>query len=141
MNNLVVRPMTSDEFESFRSRLVREYAAEHVRAGNWTENEAEARAAEQTDELLPQGAETPGTLLLMAETADGEAIGHVWVGLEGRRGSPEAWIYSIEIAAGPARQGLWSCPAGGRRARDGEARREGDRPQRLRAEHRRPQSL
>ncbi|MGD0983165.1 MAG: GNAT family N-acetyltransferase [Acidimicrobiales bacterium] len=98
MTKLVVRPMTSGEFEAFRSRLVREYAAEHVRAGNWTEDDAEARAAEQTHELLPQGAETPGTLLLMAETADGEPIGHVWVGLEGRRGFPGAWIYSIEIA-------------------------------------------
>jgi len=55
MGNLVVRPMTSAEFEAFRSRLVREYAAAHVRAGNWTADEAEARSAEQTAELLPQG--------------------------------------------------------------------------------------
>ena len=98
MDNLVVRPMTPGEFEVLRSRLVGEYAAEHVRAGNWTEDEAEARAAEQTDELLPRGVDTPGMLLLMAETADGKQIGHVWVGLERRPGFPGAWIYSIEIA-------------------------------------------
>ena len=103
MDNLVVRPMTSAEFEAFRSRLVREYAAEHVRAGNWTADEAEARSAEQTAELLPQGVETPGMLLLMAETAGGEPVGHLWLALERRRGFPGAWIYAIEIA--PDRRG------------------------------------
>jgi ribosomal protein S18 acetylase RimI-like enzyme len=90
--------MTRVEFEAFRSRLVREYAAEHVRAGNWTEDEAEARSAEQTDELLARGVDTPGMLLLMAETSGGETVGHVWVGLERRPGFPGAWIYAIEIA-------------------------------------------
>ena len=80
--------MTRVEFEAFRSRLVREYAAEHVRAGNWTEDEAEARSAEQTDELLARGVDTPGMLLLMAETSGGETVGHVWVGLERRPGFP-----------------------------------------------------
>jgi ribosomal protein S18 acetylase RimI-like enzyme len=98
MDNLHVRPMTRVEFEAFRSRLVREYAAEHVRAGNWTEDEAEARSAEQTDELLARGVDTPGMLLLMAETSGGETVGHVWVGLERRPGFPGAWIYAIEIA-------------------------------------------
>ena len=69
-----------------------------MRAGNWTADEAEARSAEQTAELLPQGVETPGMLLLMAETAGGEPVGHLWVALERRRGFPGAWIYAIEIA-------------------------------------------
>ena len=98
MEDLVVRPMTRDEFEVIFSRLVREYAADHVRAGNWTEDEAETRAAEQTEELLPQGVDTPGMLLLVAETPSGEPIGHVWVGLARRNSFPGAWIYSIEVA-------------------------------------------
>ncbi len=97
MDDLRVRPMTADEFEFLRSRLVREYAAEHVRAGNWTEEEAEARSRAQTDELLPQGVETPGVLWLAAETLDGERIGHVWVGPRLPAGSAGAWIYAIEI--------------------------------------------
>jgi ribosomal protein S18 acetylase RimI-like enzyme len=97
MENLRVRPMTPGEFAAFRSRLVREYAAEHVAAGNWTEEEAHDRSTKEHDELLPQGVDTPGVLLLMAETADGEIVGHVWVGLERRPGIPGAWIYSIEV--------------------------------------------
>jgi GNAT superfamily N-acetyltransferase len=98
MDKLRVRPMTEDEFATLRSRLVREYAAEHVRAGNWTPDEAEARAAAQTDELLPQGLGTPRVLWLVAETTAGKPIGHVWIGPKPHGGDATgAWIYSIEI--------------------------------------------
>lgn len=98
MDKLTVRPMTSIEFDAFRSRTDQEYAAEQVRAGNWTAEEAEVRSAKLTDELLPQGVETPGMLLLTAEISDGEVIGHVWVALEHQPGSSVgAWIYEFEI--------------------------------------------
>jgi len=100
MDKLRVRPMTATEFDTFRSRLIREYAAKHVAAGNWTEDEAEARSSEQTSALLPQGVDTPGMLILMAETASGEVIGHVWIALEPRPGvSGNAWIYAIEVGS------------------------------------------
>ena len=90
--------MTSTEFDSLRERLVREYAAEHVAAGNWTPEVAEARAAEETQRLLPQGVDTPGVQILMAETPDGETVGFVWLALERQPGAGGgAWIYDIEI--------------------------------------------
>jgi ribosomal protein S18 acetylase RimI-like enzyme len=90
--------MTSPEFLVLRNRLIREYAAEHVAAGNWTAEEAEQRADEQTNELLPQGVDTPGVLMLMAEKPEGIAIGRLWLALERRPGSGGgAWIYDIEI--------------------------------------------
>lgn len=98
MDKLTVRPMTSTEFDAFRSRTDREYAAEQVLAGNWTAEEAETRSAKLTDELLPQGVETPKMLLLTAEISDGVVIGHVWVALERQPGSSVgAWIYEFEI--------------------------------------------
>lgn len=98
MDKLTLRPMTSAEFDEFKSRTDLEYAAEHVAAGNWTAEEAQARAVAETESLLPQGVDTPGVLLLMAEDEDGVAIGHVWVALERKPGSNlGAWIYDIEI--------------------------------------------
>ena len=139
MEDLVVRPMTRDEFEVIFSRLVREYAADHVRAGNWTEDEAET-AAEQTEELLPQGVDTPGMLLLVAETPSGEPIGHVWVGL-----APQQLPGSVDLfdrgRTATARQGLRPRTVARRRAGDRAPWRECDRPQRLRSEHGRPQPL
>jgi ribosomal protein S18 acetylase RimI-like enzyme len=98
--------MTPDEFGALRSRLIRDYAAEHVRAGNWSVEESETLAAEQTDQLLPQGVNTPGVLLLMGQTPEGEPVGHVWVTLDRRPGSGGgAWIYDIEVISDRRGQG------------------------------------
>ncbi|MHB8245909.1 MAG: GNAT family N-acetyltransferase [Acidimicrobiales bacterium] len=92
--------MTSPEFDVFRSRLIESYAADHVRAGNWNADEAGERSASEIEQLLPEGAKTPGMLILTAETSEGDVVGHLWVALELRPGSGGgAWIYDIEIAA------------------------------------------
>jgi ribosomal protein S18 acetylase RimI-like enzyme len=99
--------MTSAEFESILPRLVREYAAENVAVGNWTPEEAEDRASRQTEQLLPQGVDSPGVLWLMAETSTGEAVGFVWLALERQPGAASgAWIYDIEILPDFRGQGL-----------------------------------
>jgi hypothetical protein len=76
MAELRTRPMTSAEYDGFRAKLIGEYGAEHAKAGNWTEAEAPQRAAEEIDRLLPEAVDTPGMLLLVRETAAGEAAGH-----------------------------------------------------------------
>jgi hypothetical protein len=96
MEQLRLRPMTVAVFETYRAQLIPEYAAEHVRAGDWTADQAETMAARQIDDLLPEGPGTPGMLLLMAGTSDGEPVGLVWVAL-GRPRPDEAWIYDIKI--------------------------------------------
>jgi GNAT superfamily N-acetyltransferase len=63
MDQLQLRPMTVAEFETYQARLVPGYAAEHVRAGDWTADEAEALAAGQVNDLLPAGPDSPGMLL------------------------------------------------------------------------------
>lgn len=98
MRQISLRPMTADEFAAFRSHLVPTYAEEKVRAGDWQETDAESRAADDLDQLLPDGPMTSGTLLLVAEDPDGHRVGHVWVALSGPRDG-EAWIYDIEVDA------------------------------------------
>jgi methyltransferase (TIGR00027 family) len=98
--NLRVRPMTVAEFEAWRPRLVSEYAADNVRAGRWREDVAEARSAQELQELLPQGVDTAGMLLFVAESSAGERVGHLWLAIGGRTGSGSAaYIYDIEIDA------------------------------------------
>ncbi|MFZ2226882.1 MAG: GNAT family N-acetyltransferase [Candidatus Nanopelagicaceae bacterium] len=99
MINVTLRKMTGPEFDVFRVRLIAEYAAENVSAGRWSAEEAEEKSTAQTQELLPQGVETPRVLVMIAEDSGGERIGHVWVGLD-RKGAASggAWIYDIEVA-------------------------------------------
>jgi ribosomal protein S18 acetylase RimI-like enzyme len=98
MDGFRVRPMSADEFAELSIRLVRDYAADHMKAGNWSPKGAEGRAADELAQLLPEGVDTTGVLLLTGETAEGEPVGFVWVGLERRPGGRGgAWIYNIEI--------------------------------------------
>jgi ribosomal protein S18 acetylase RimI-like enzyme len=94
--------MTPTEFDEFRRRAIKEYAAEHIRAGDWNADVAEELAAKETDALLPQGVDSPGMLLLVAETDAAEVVGIVWVALE-RADNAGAWIFDIEVD--PAHRG------------------------------------
>jgi ribosomal protein S18 acetylase RimI-like enzyme len=96
MEPIRLRPMTEAEFSSFRVRLIRDYAADHVRAGHWAADRAEVQSAEQVDGLLPEGLATPDMLLFSAETADGSPLGIAWVAL-GKPRPGDAWLYDIEI--------------------------------------------
>ena len=89
--------MTAVEFPRFRQRLVSQYAADQVRVGNWSAEQAEFLAAEEVDGLLPDGVATPGMILLAAETAADAMIGYAWVAVE-RPGSSGAWLYDIWVA-------------------------------------------
>jgi ribosomal protein S18 acetylase RimI-like enzyme len=95
--------MTPPEFDAYRRRSIREYAAEHVRAGDWSPQQAEELAAKELDELLPDGADTPGMVLLVGEIA-GQMIGLVWMGM---RPSPQVgwWIFDIEVVPEHRRRG------------------------------------
>jgi len=96
--------MTAPEFDEFRRNTIRGYAAAHVEAGDWAAEDAERRAATDTDRLLPEGIETPGMLLLVAETEAGP-VGTLWIALTDPNGQG-AWIYDIEVAAGHRGAGL-----------------------------------
>jgi GNAT superfamily N-acetyltransferase len=91
--------MAQSEFDGLRARMIKEYAADHVAAGDWPADEAEARAEQETDALLPHGVATPGMLVLAAETPEGDYVGFVWVAIERRPGSGGgAWVYDIEVS-------------------------------------------
>jgi ribosomal protein S18 acetylase RimI-like enzyme len=96
MSELEIRAMTAEEFGAYRASSIRDYAAEHVRAGNWPSSQAEELAAIQLDDLLPDGVETAGMLLLVAETASAGVVGMVWVELQ-HGSTTGAWIYDINI--------------------------------------------
>jgi hypothetical protein len=50
-------------FRQYREELSRDYAQDKVRAGVWSAEEAEDRAARELHELLPEGAATKGHFL------------------------------------------------------------------------------
>lgn len=93
--------MTQEEFSAYRRRAITHYAAELARTGASTPEQAEQRAAKESDEFLPDGLDTAGMALLVGETG-GDVVGVVWVG-PAPAGRAGWWIYDIEVV--PARRG------------------------------------
>jgi ribosomal protein S18 acetylase RimI-like enzyme len=112
--------MTQEEFDVYRRRSVREYAAAHVHAGDWSSEQAEQRAEKETDDLLPGGVETPGMVFLVGETAGG-MVGVVWVGIAPQP-RPGWWIYDIEVVREQRGRGYGRALL---EAAEGEVRRRG----------------
>jgi ribosomal protein S18 acetylase RimI-like enzyme len=121
MSELRIRPMTAAEFEPYRTRLIRDYAADNVRAGNWSSEEADALAAHEADALLPAGRDTPGMLMLTAENAETEVVGYAWLALEHPR-HRGAWLYDIVVISAHRGRGYGRALLA---AVEAEARRRG----------------
>jgi len=58
MNDVKLIDMDEERSHENREHLVREYAYEKIRAGTWSEDEAEANSAQDVDALVPQGTAT-----------------------------------------------------------------------------------
>ena len=100
-----IRPITDQEYEVFIGRSFSDYAASHVAAGTWSEEDALANAIRETEALLPEGRLTPGMLFLTAEDDDGAAAGSIWVAVTGPRGEG-ALVYQLEVDEEHRRRGV-----------------------------------
>lgn len=95
---LHVRALQAAEFEAYRQRRVLDYAQSQIRNGDWSADEAEARADHEFRELLPEGIQTVSALLLAGERGDGTVVGYAWLSLESES-SGTAWLNSVEVLA------------------------------------------
>jgi ribosomal protein S18 acetylase RimI-like enzyme len=92
--------MTPGDFAAWLPGAIRDYAADKVAAGNWTDAEALSRSAAEFDKLLPNGPDTPGNHLysILASPEPGSPpfpIGMIWIAaLPERR---QAFIYDFVI--------------------------------------------
>jgi RimJ/RimL family protein N-acetyltransferase len=96
-------------YRAYRDHLVRDYAADKVRAGAWSESEAQIRAAKDVDGLLPEGPATQGHFLysVREDAADAE-VGTVWFALRDSGIGRCVWIYDIIINESFRRRGYAS---------------------------------
>ena len=93
-----LEPMSAREWEQWRGSAVRAYAADKVRVGTWSAQDAEARSERAFAELLPEGRDTGGQELRSIVTEAGETVGVVWfAGRTDEMGRSVAFIYDIEV--------------------------------------------
>jgi GNAT superfamily N-acetyltransferase len=88
---------------------VRDYAADKVRAGAWSQAKAESRAAKDVDGLLPEGPTTQGHFLhSVRDDSAGAEVGTVWFALRDTGVGRSVWIYDIIIHENLRRKGYAS---------------------------------
>jgi len=85
-------------YRKYRETLVRDYAAEKVRAGLWSPDEAEQESAKEVDGLLPDGPATPDQYIYSVEDQFAPAeIGMLWISTRETGVGRSVWIYDIIV--------------------------------------------
>ena len=103
------RDLRPSEYEAFRSQLRDGYAEDMISLGGRDEAFSRAKAAAETDALLPVSGRPEEQVIRVAETvgegpADTRRIGHVWVA-PAPTGDPMAWVFDVHVEPGRRGQG------------------------------------
>lgn len=99
-------PMNQTEFEAYLALAVQDYAQEHVRAGNWSADEALPMAEESFHKLLPDGLATPNQHLFSIEDEVlGEKVGMLWFAVQERSARSQVFVYDVRIDEAYRRRG------------------------------------
>ena len=108
-NNVRFVELQDGQYREYRKNLVRHYAADKVRAGAWSQAEAEGRAARDVEGLLPEGPATQGHLLYsVRDDSMGAEVGTVWFALRDSGVGRSVLIYDIIIHEDFRRKGYAS---------------------------------
>jgi ribosomal protein S18 acetylase RimI-like enzyme len=100
-----LRRMTEGEFQDFLDRNIPDYAADKVRAGNWTPEEAEQKSREEHARLLPDGLASPHQHLYTIEL-DGNAAGDLWLSSDPRLAGGAGFIFDLFVVEEFRRRGI-----------------------------------
>lgn len=95
-SNVRLVPMKPTAYAAFRTRLVREYAADKVAAGNWPSEGSLERSEAEMGGLLPDGPATDGHWLWTIEDETGLDVGDLWIGPHSTD-RDSVYIFDIEV--------------------------------------------
>ena len=90
--------MDEASFREYQRHLARDYAADKVRAGAWSTDEAEDRAAKELEGLLPDGTLTRDNFLYSVKDESIPAeVGKLWISSRDVGADRALWIYDIIV--------------------------------------------
>jgi GNAT superfamily N-acetyltransferase len=91
-------PMTETEFTTYLDVTLAEYAQDHVKAGNWSAEEALAQAEKQVQQMLPDGLATENQHFFIVKDDDTSTpVGILWFAIQNRGGRRRAFVLDIRI--------------------------------------------
>lgn len=103
---ITLRKMTQDEYDAWAPESIAYYAAEHVRAGNWSAEEAPEQARKAFDRYLPNGRDTEGHYVCsIVDSSSGEKVGYLWYNVQARKTGTRIFILAFAIDERHRRKG------------------------------------
>lgn len=92
-------PMAQEDFAAYLERSVREYAAEHVKTGNWKESESLEKSRAEFNKLLPNGLQSKDEFVYsIVDESTGRKMGILWVEVKMDETPRRAFGYDFWIA-------------------------------------------
>ncbi|MDY0393949.1 hypothetical protein RWE15_05050 [Virgibacillus halophilus] len=79
---VILKIMRSDEFQHYLGYAIENFANEQIKSGNWQQEGAIGKAAEEYKRLLPDGLNTDNNYLFTIRDGDVK-VGMVWLAKKG----------------------------------------------------------
>jgi len=89
--------LTADEYDAYMKTTLVMYAREVAIAGEKSAEDAATSARDQIGGLLPDGQQTTDHDFKRILTMDGQAVGHLWIGVQRAETPPRLFLYDIVI--------------------------------------------
>jgi GNAT superfamily N-acetyltransferase len=102
---VTLRPMTAQEYDAYRERVIPDYVSDLQRARGMTQEAAHAYATETFAPTLEEAESADRSWLFRVLTEDGDAAGWLWLGPDPSR-ADAAFIYDVIIDERRQGQGL-----------------------------------
>jgi len=93
---VVLKTMSSDEFQQYLGYAIENFANEQIKSGNWKQEGAISKAAEEYERLLPDGPNTDNNYLFTILDGDLK-VGMIWLA---KKDDNKGFIYDINIWKG-----------------------------------------
>lgn len=92
-----LEPMTNAEYSFWAPRSQKGYAQDKMKANHYTEDEANAIAADDFARILPKGLESPDNYLFSARNEAGTVLGYIWFCIRGVEHNRQAFVCDVII--------------------------------------------
>lgn len=91
-------PMNEQEYQDYLSYAIANYGQEHVKSGQWNQEEALEEATKEYQHYLPDGLQTPNQYLYSIVDEQSRAkVGILWFALSERAGEKTAFVYDVMV--------------------------------------------
>jgi ribosomal protein S18 acetylase RimI-like enzyme len=97
--------MSDSEYTAWLEQSLKDYAADKVAAGQWSESESLVLSRKENDELLPQGLQTPDNHFFTITNVRSESVGMLWCAVKKKFNAPVAFVFDVAVWPEHRRQG------------------------------------